>query len=566
MPRASQVITAPRPVARPEDDLKRLLLADELEQLSTVKKRTDILWKRVGDDPALRESVRRQIVEVLREAGIRDYDRLSSVLAPLVMATLREEIRNSRDLMVDALYPITGRLVAAAVRNAMKNLMATIEEKLDSTLSFDRWKIRVQARLTGRSETELLLSRYPPFKIEEIYLIHRPAGLVVAHSSAEAGGLPDLDSDLVGGMLSAIMTFAKDTFKDGKDSELRTLEFGDSELFLQSSPAFVLAVKTNGPAPSRFAQLVEETFWGFLETWGETLAKFDGALADEDKLLLDSDLRHRFGKLIDADRKGYSKARSYKGLVVALILLLGLGYWAYDAWSDGRRDGRIRDAATAVIEDRKALDGYPIRVTYDGDSKELKVVGLLPNAAEQAYLKQALAKAAPGARLNLRFGVLPKIPPPQKLPPPKIIVRQVPVPVPKIVAPPLKPPTPAERLDRWVRSNAIFFGDGETFGDPAAARAQLTALAGLLAKSPNLIRLRIVGYTDRSGSARVNRRVSLKRANRIADALVELGVPRDRLIVAGRAYEKMLSTGRAEAKINRRVEFEVVRIARLGSP
>ena len=62
---------------KPEEEIKRLLLSDELELLETLRARFDQLETRVGDDPALSTSVSRIIVEVLREAGVRDHDRLA---------------------------------------------------------------------------------------------------------------------------------------------------------------------------------------------------------------------------------------------------------------------------------------------------------------------------------------------------------------------------------------------------------------------------------------------------------------------------------------------------------
>ena len=98
-----------------ERRLKQLLFAAELDVIRRLEAGQEELAARVGDDGALTQSVSGVVVEVLRDAGVRDHDRLAGALAPLIVASLREEIRNSRDMMVDALYPITGRLVAAAV-------------------------------------------------------------------------------------------------------------------------------------------------------------------------------------------------------------------------------------------------------------------------------------------------------------------------------------------------------------------------------------------------------------------------------------------------------------------
>ncbi|MHA1537612.1 MAG: hypothetical protein ACTSUD_08655 [Alphaproteobacteria bacterium] len=121
--------------ARTQDNLKTLLMGSELKELERLRRRQQQLWDRVGGEAAIRKTIRKQIVEILREADVKEHDRLASVLAPVVLSSMREEIMNSTDLMVDALYPITGRLVSAAVRDAFQKLLQRIEQQLENTLS-----------------------------------------------------------------------------------------------------------------------------------------------------------------------------------------------------------------------------------------------------------------------------------------------------------------------------------------------------------------------------------------------------------------------------------------------
>ena len=143
------------------EQLKRLLLQEEQERL-------DRLEVRLGDDDALKSSLTPIIADILRDAGVKDYRRLADALAPVVLQSIKTEIHNSRDMMVDALYPITGRLVAAAVRNAFKDLVDQLNSKLDSTLSVDRWRAQIKAKLSGRSEAEVLLSEGAAFEIVDL--------------------------------------------------------------------------------------------------------------------------------------------------------------------------------------------------------------------------------------------------------------------------------------------------------------------------------------------------------------------------------------------------------------
>ena len=69
----------------------------------------------------------------------------------------------------------------------------------------------------------------------------------------------------------------------------------------------------------------------------------------------------------------------------------------------------------------------------------------------------------------------------------------------------------------------------------------------------------VIGHTDRVGSLPYNDALSLKRAERVRDDLVKLGIPADRISVAGRGKrEPMVPTDDEVPETrNRRVEISV---------
>jgi OOP family OmpA-OmpF porin len=91
-----------------------------------------------------------------------------------------------------------------------------------------------------------------------------------------------------------------------------------------------------------------------------------------------------------------------------------------------------------------------------------------------------------------------------------------------------------------------------TLTEPSKAR--LAVYANALA-SPKLAtrRLRIEGHTDASGSARANLDLSQRRAQAVADFLVQAGVDRQRLEVSGFGSSRPLPGIAPQAAANRRV-------------
>jgi outer membrane protein OmpA-like peptidoglycan-associated protein len=76
-------------------------------------------------------------------------------------------------------------------------------------------------------------------------------------------------------------------------------------------------------------------------------------------------------------------------------------------------------------------------------------------------------------------------------------------------------------------------------------------------KTGGSVRIQVTGYTDLSGSAGYNQRLSVRRANNVANALANLGVPRSDMAVAGRGENdpRVPTPPGAREPQNRRVEI-----------
>jgi outer membrane protein OmpA-like peptidoglycan-associated protein len=69
----------------------------------------------------------------------------------------------------------------------------------------------------------------------------------------------------------------------------------------------------------------------------------------------------------------------------------------------------------------------------------------------------------------------------------------------------------------------------------------------------------VIGHTDRVGAVPYNDALSLRRAAKVRDDLVKLGIPADRIQIAGRGEREPLVTTEDEVPEprNRRVELSV---------
>jgi OOP family OmpA-OmpF porin len=131
------------------------------------------------------------------------------------------------------------------------------------------------------------------------------------------------------------------------------------------------------------------------------------------------------------------------------------------------------------------------------------------------------------ASLTVRFGALPIIAPP---------------------APPAPPP-----LARRVF--LVFFDWDKSTITPEGMAIIQQAAAAFRAGGP--VTIQVTGYTDASGSAGYNQRLSERRANAVAQAMVGLGVPRQQMAVSGRGKndQRVPTADGVREPQNRRVEI-----------
>lgn len=103
----------------------------------------------------------------------------------------------------------------------------------------------------------------------------------------------------------------------------------------------------------------------------------------------------------------------------------------------------------------------------------------------------------------------------------------------------------------------ILFDTGKADLKPAAT-ANITKMAEILKKYPENV-LTIKGYTDDTGSAKVNQELSEKRANAVKSQLIAGGVPAATVSVVGMGPQNPVvpNSSKENRAQNRRVEIEI---------
>src|SRR5262249_4298924 len=116
--------------------------------------------------------------------------------------------------------------------------------------------------------------------------------------------------------------------------------------------------------------------------------------------------------------------------------------------------------------------------------------------------------------------------------------------------------TADNELNVTVRNEVLF--DFNSSGLRSASRESLREMANVFEKYPNTT-IEVQGHTDSIGTAAYNQRLSVRRADSVADYLQQLGVSNSRLDTFGFGESQPRATNSTAhgRQLNRRVEIHV---------
>jgi len=144
------------------------------------------------------------------------------------------------------------------------------------------------------------------YTIEEVFLIYKD-GRLIAHNSRRLK--PDVDKDILTGMLTAVQSFVKDSFAGEEKGILNELRYGNLKILIENGPRANLAVVIAGNEPASLRnnmklllKSVHDRYMGILDDWDGEVGRL-------------KDLKKQVGNLIPEEKQ---RAR---GVVEEIILM-----------------------------------------------------------------------------------------------------------------------------------------------------------------------------------------------------------------------------------------------------
>lgn len=373
------------------------------ERFETAR-RIEQLFERVGTEDRFRSSVAVVLDKALREAELRNHSEMSHAIAPLVIKTIKTELKNSQDEMVDILYPLTGRMVQAYVKSAITDLTRQINERIDQ----NPLMLRMRSWTSGKSVAELAIAESQRLAVQEVLLIRRGSGELVARWP-ESDRLSNADMHR-SGVLAAINEFASTAF-ELEGGHFRSFEFENVRVFLRASPAYILAARCEGVAPSGIEQIFDEEFLATLERIAavERAADVDGPsesqVGGRDLEPLADAVATRTNAIYE-DNADSGAGGAILKLVLFLVSVPLLAWFFWGMYTNAE-ERLARRSAHAIVEDVGALTGYPVSLDIGYRGRSITLSGLAPDDATRRSVVEAMRQELSGSEVVDKLTVIP---------------------------------------------------------------------------------------------------------------------------------------------------------------
>jgi hypothetical protein len=323
-------------------ELKQLLFDDEQRRLDELKEHLCNPQRRAQDiADSLPDSI-----SISRAKG----PELTRSLQEPVTECVKKAARENTQFFADALFPVIMPAIRRAITDALRSFVQTLKYTLEQALSPKSLGWRLEALRSGVPYPEVVLRHTLIYRVEQVFLIHRNTGLLIAHISH-----PDItvkDSDAISAMFTALQDFVHESFDTSSSDALDSIDIGDHTTWLLHGPFAMLACVIRGIPPLKLRQQLNGILEDLERRFGNILEQFDGdksVLGDIDPILR----KCLQLEVIESEHVPILLKHAAMATLVVLLLiaLVSSFYWSANRFQE---QNRINNLHTA-LEDSPGL-------------------------------------------------------------------------------------------------------------------------------------------------------------------------------------------------------------------
>ncbi|AYN69547.1 cell envelope biogenesis protein OmpA [Euzebyella marina] len=254
--------------------LKDILFAEDSDYIEKIAHRLENLESTLNDRQKFSTKVDPIILHQLEEFKTS----IPSTLGPTITAALKTEIKKNKDEVVEAMFPILGKMIKKYIAHEIKLL----SEKINKQLSF---KDRMKSWFGNSTKKQEIIDELAASHIEQVLLIEKDSGLLKASYSVTQ----TIDEEMISGMLTAIKSFVEDAFGQ-KNQNLELIDYELYHIHLQSFNRFYIAVILSGNYTTKAKDKLQDLIFDFFEKFTK---KDDYHVLDSDSI--NKQLAQNFG-------------------------------------------------------------------------------------------------------------------------------------------------------------------------------------------------------------------------------------------------------------------------------
>ncbi len=291
--------------------------------------------------------------------------------------------------MIDALYPIMGGMISKYVSQAIKEMMETINQKVEQGLSVERYKRKLKAKLSGVSETELLLEESADASLLAMFIIHKESGLLISEAHTEESNIGD--PHMVASMASAIKDFINDWIASHKaeKEEVQILSYGKDTLYIESAGSVYLIAFLDSDPDYEMRSNINAFFASVVKQYADFFQSFNGDDRAEEVSELSDKMYAYIGSHSNreesiSDTKPYNPAK-WIFILLLSALLFYVGYQLKIYYDMNALEKRISRQTGEVVTIHKEDGSYILHGVLKEPSHFKSIQNLL---AKSSYSKE----------------------------------------------------------------------------------------------------------------------------------------------------------------------------------
>lgn len=229
------------------EELKQILFEEEFENQQEMLDKIDELRKEIKERERLELNVGPLIEEKLEELRVN----FPEIYGDVITKTIKHQISESRDEMVDALYPIIGQMIKKFIQKEMELLVERMEKSINKSFNFKglfSGKKKSKQEITQETFNEAI----PP-QLNDVFVIENESGLLMGSYSK----YKVVDKDMIAAMLTAIKSFVEDAFSNHNQS-LEWIEYETYKVYIITFKRLSIACTISGVPHKQYKTELED--------------------------------------------------------------------------------------------------------------------------------------------------------------------------------------------------------------------------------------------------------------------------------------------------------------------